>query len=246
MQIVDPDDVFPVDLTDAPPDAPDVELAVTELIAEHGRLDPKAFAAAIAADPERWRVVDDDQAEWVARRLAEARTSIANDQARLDEYRARLDRWFAGRIAGAARTAAFFEAHLMAYALGQRRLGRKSVPLPSARLSTRGSDEPKVKIDDADRLVAWAQAVRPDLVKVEPTVLVTTLRGAVTVIDCAECDGMGEVSEMGSDPDLTETTVQCGACLDGKRVVVIDEDGGAVDVPGVRLEVEAPTAAVST
>lgn len=248
MQLVDPDDLYPIDLADAPAGAPpDVDYAVTELLQASAldRIDPKAFAAFLAAHPERWRIEDDDGAEWAAGRLAEMRATMANDQGRATEYHAKIDRWLRARAEPIARRAAWFEAHLIRYALGERAKGRKSVRLPSANLSTRGSDSLVVSIDDADIVLAWAKARRPDLVKVDETVLVTPLRAAVDVEKCGDCDGMGEVVEMGSDPNLTETVVEC-SCHDGVRVWSTTADGERVEVFGVGVALPPPSATVST
>lgn len=218
MNIADPDDLYPIDLADAPPGAPaDVDYAVTELHEALGTaapLDPKSMAAYLAAHPERWRVADDDAAEWAMARLAEAQQVIVNDQARLREYQRRLATWFETRTATAWRRVVWWEAHLRLYALGERAKGRKSFGLPSGRVATRGSDEPDAFIDDDAAVLAWAEANRPDLVKRDPSVLVSTLRTALTI--------------------------------EGGIAYAHTADGERVQVPGVIVKVSPPIVTITT
>ncbi len=113
-----------------------------------------------SAAPDTFAVNDDDSANWLVRRIIEARN-----------YSARCAEWCEREQARAARTEQFF---LWRYGpqlvrwlesrIAEDGGRRKSVNLPAGTVGFR-SEPAKVVIDDEGAVVAWCKEHKPDLVQ---------------------------------------------------------------------------------
>lgn len=117
-----------------------------------------------------WRISDDEQAEWAARRLAGAVEELERREAQRAAWVGRIDAWFE-RVSRRARgTAAYMTAQLEDYALRVRRASGdevKRVDVPSALVQTRAQPA-AVEVVDAEAFVAWALEALPEAVRRDP------------------------------------------------------------------------------
>ena len=115
--------------------------------------------------------ISEEIAALMMRRLASLTRKIGRREATaaavLDAERARVTEWLDAETASAREQAAQLEARLCEWALDMRdAYGRKSVPLPHGKVTTRESGG-GWKVVDGDALLEWAKASRPDLVRVK-------------------------------------------------------------------------------
>lgn len=113
--------------------------------------------------PPRWRIESADVAEWAMAKLAEARRELDATHRQRASYAERIDQWFRRSTTEAARTAAFFEAHLILWALTERSTSggaTKTAKLPSGEVRTRKPGPWKPSITDPAGLLEWAIAQR--------------------------------------------------------------------------------------
>lgn len=127
------------------------------------------------AEPDRWRIRTDDDAEWALRHLAEARAELERLRQQSLRWQERIEAWFRQAAREPARRAEFFQAHAEWYGRRCRAEGRKSVKLPSGTIATRSTPAAAV-IADPVALVEWAREALPEAVRVREDVLVSTLR----------------------------------------------------------------------
>lgn len=109
--------------------------------------------------PPRWRIESDDVAEWAMVKLAEAQADLAQTRRQRASYAERIDQWYARSTAESTRSAAFFEAHLMLWALTKRSTtagATKTAKLPSGEVRTRKPGPWKPAIADPTALLEWA------------------------------------------------------------------------------------------
>lgn len=183
---------IPPDL-DAPEGAPDPLAMIEEAFGFADRTAvPVVEAVEMLADaepqPERWRIRDDDDAEWAMRHVADAEATLEALALRAKRWQEKIERWFQQAATEPARRSEFFGAHLEWYARTERRdHERLSFSLPSGKVSTRLVGA-AAEIADEDALVEWARGHAPDLIRVREDVQVPTLRAATEireVIDAA-------------------------------------------------------------
>lgn len=175
---------IPPDL-DAPEGAPPDPLAVIEeafRFAEDSEVSLIESVEMLAdVEPERWRINDDESAEWAFRHLAEAEANLEALRLRADAWAEKIQRWFEQAAREPARSAEFWTAHLEWYARRLRsEAGRKSVKLPSGALSTR-TVAAAAEIADEEALIAWASENCPELIRIREDVQVSTLREHVAL-----------------------------------------------------------------
>lgn len=167
----------------------------------------------------RWRIGSEGEAEWAMRHLAAAEGTVADRKAQAAAWRAPIDEWERSAVAEAEGRARFFRGHLEDFMRRERTDRRKSIPLPSGRIESRGATEPKVIVVDEPAVIEWAEEslgadVVGAVVKTTQSVLLTGLREEAKIT---------EQLVDASDPD-GET----------KRVVVSTTTGEPV--PGVAIE----------
>lgn len=164
---------------------------------------------------QRWRITDDNLAEWAMRKYAQAQHALAELDAKHDAWQAQIVDWHRRAVAGPQRRAAFFEAHLIRYALEQRRdLDRKTVALPAGKVGTR-AHAAKVDVADETAVLRWAREAGLAEKIVTEKVALTPLREHVVlaeIVDAAALllsDGVviGYSRGVGFDALVT------GACL---------------------------------
>lgn len=210
------DPILPPELAydDAPPltdaDLERWEAAVMGL-ADEGAMDDEAAAAqllegemALAVTPtgpvieyqppeqRRWRIEDDNAAEWAMRVVASIDADLADLAEKADGWQQRIQHWFRqGRRPLLARRV-LLEHHLKDYARRERERDpkRKTVKLPAGSVSSRAGS-PQAKVVDEAQVIAWARANLTDdacaeVVKVVESVLVSKLREVVTVGDVVD------------------------------------------------------------
>ena len=204
-----PDFPLPPELaTDEPPLA-DEDLA---LFIEHGPTDDEAFdhpedyteEAHRRARVQRWRVEDDDAAEWALRKMAVAGEELRRLREQADAWADRIQAWFDQAARTHARTVEVMEAKLADYGLRVREAGGPAtITLPAGVIKTssrsaaveveddatvaRYLDE--VLLPDAEQpawLAAWHKATEGmdeplEVVKRTPKVYVGPLRKLVRV-----------------------------------------------------------------
>jgi phage host-nuclease inhibitor protein Gam len=161
-----------------------------------------------------FRIEDDATADWAMAKVGAIDAELAELTSRADAYRRRIGAWFdhaAKPLVGRRR---LLEGHLKDYARRERVRDpkRKTLVLPTGRVSSRGASAPSVKVADEDAVIAWAKAhLEGDelaaVVKVVESVRVSNLREHVTV-------GQLTVGLM------CEAWLECGCTVD--RLVMLE------------------------
>lgn len=102
---------------------------------------PEADLAA-ASFVSRWRIEDDEAAEWAMRKLAIATEDVTRLREQADEWGIRIARWFEQASRQPAKTASFMEERLEDYGIRIRLADPKvkTIPLPSGKIKTTGSE----------------------------------------------------------------------------------------------------------
>lgn len=149
-----------------------------------------AYAASVFV-PEavrRWRIEDDDAATWAMAKVAAIDVELAELTAGRESYTRRIGRWFDKSAKPLVARRMLLEGHLKDYARRERARDpkRKTVLLPTGRVSSRGGSAPSVKVADEDAVIAWAKThLEGDeltaVVKVVESVRVSNLREHVAV-----------------------------------------------------------------
>lgn len=141
------------------------------------------------AEPDGWRIVDDDGAEWALRHIAAANGELEALRRRADSWRERIEAWFVQAAREPAQTAEFFTAHVEWYARQQRELDRKSFALPSGRVTTR-STAACADVADEEALIGWVDADAESRLLVAPPqprkVYVSELRKRTSVVEVVD------------------------------------------------------------
>lgn len=151
---------IPPELMDEPEGASEALAAIEAAfgLAESAEVSLAQAVVMIAdAEPQGWRVRSDEDAEWAGRHLAEATAELEALRERAARWQERIEAWFVQAAREPAKAAEFWTAHLDWFAREQREAGRKSVKLPSVKLSTR-STAACAEVADEEALVAWALA----------------------------------------------------------------------------------------
>lgn len=212
------------------------------------------FAEWVPDRARRWTVTDDGSAEWAMRHVAAAEAELRTLREQADAWAYRIHQWYEQRAKPLQATKGFMAAHLERYAL-ERRLANpkaKTLTLPSGKVATTYV-APKVEVDDADAVVAWAEANGlAEVVRVRKEPKVSELRRHVTVAEVtvgwdvyASCGCV--YAELGTDPP--PVGAGCASCGDGQvstlvptegRLVAMDAEGHPV--PGAVVAPERTTA----
>ena len=155
-----PDFPLPPELaTDAPP-LSDEDLA---LFIEHGPTDDEAFdhpedyteEAHRRALVQRWRVEDDDAAEWALRKMAVANEELRRLREQADAWADRIQAWFDQAARTHARTVEVMETKLADYGLRVREAGGPAtISLPAGVIKT-SERKPAVEVEDDERLAGF-------------------------------------------------------------------------------------------
>lgn len=184
----------------------------------------------------RWEIRSLDEAEWAFQKLAALRGRAKEIAEQASVWFSRTERWEADESRRIEPGLVFFTERLEHYGLQQRALdekNNKTTRLPSGRIETRGSADPKVVVEDEAAVIGWAkdaldEAEYEQVVKTVLSVRVSHLRDEVTVvkqvIEPAEDDGF-------LDPEPLVT------------YKVVHSATGTV-VPGVSIEWPETTATV--
>lgn len=143
--------------------------------------DPGEAAEEFVPDAvQRFRITNDDSAEWALRKLAAIEQDAADTA---NQYRVWIDRLERDADKLATRSAFqadYFRGILSEYAEAQRAEGRKTVALPSGTVGTRYAPAQVIVTDEA-AFVAWAEAADlAGVVQYVRTVSVTDVRKALT------------------------------------------------------------------
>jgi hypothetical protein len=145
-----------------------------------------------------FEIENDGAAAWAMRKLRRIRQQQQTNQQVAEEEHQRVQEWLDEVNRGLNRSATYFEAILSHYALRCRQDpndGRKSISLPTGKIATRN---PALHWHvDPTEFVPWAEAHRPDLlrVKVDPA-LAEIKRAFAPVFDAPTSDAV--------DPDSGE------------------------------------------
>lgn len=208
------------------------------------------------AEPERWRIVDDDGAEWALRKLAAAQVELDALRARATAWQERIEAWFSQAAREPAETAEFFTAHVEWYARQQRaEHDRKSFALPSGRVSSR-STAPCAAVGDEAAVLDWVSQ-SDDRAAVAPPqprkVYVSELRKRTTVVEVIDrarlvlsdgeiiewerepLDSCPKVGDGWPTPETAEALVAQVEVIES-HLAVVDESGAPV--PGVVVQPE--------
>jgi hypothetical protein len=111
------------------------------------------------AEPESWRITSDDEAEWAGRHLATATAELEALRARAHAWQERIQHWFEQAAREPARAAEFFGSHLEWYGRRVRAESeRKSVALPSVKITTRSSPA-AAEVADEPAVAEWALGI---------------------------------------------------------------------------------------
>lgn len=130
-----------------------------------------------------WRIDGTNTAAWAMAKLAEADAELAGIAQQADEFHNRIDEWTEQQAKRPVRTREFFAGHLERYALWLReQSGVKTLNLPNGKVATRETAYRAV-IEDADALLAWAEANDPDMIEVTKKVPVAKMRQRVTLVE---------------------------------------------------------------
>lgn len=128
---------------------------------------------------EAFTVDDDAKADWALRRLSSIRGK-QNANTKLAEAEIqRVTEWLSKVNTDLENDARYFEAILTPYALLQRSEGRKSVVLPHGILKTTAG-RAKVEIEDLETFLKWAEANKPELLRVKKEPDKTALNELIT------------------------------------------------------------------
>lgn len=152
-----------------------------ELATEEGPDADEMRSEAMPAHARNWAITDTGSAEWAMRHVAAAEAAMAQDEAQADEWKRKIDAWYATRTAKLVATQAFFAGHLERYALALREANPKSktLTLPSGKVQTSYVGA-RVEIADPDMVVEWLESAgHADAVKVTKKPLVSELRDHV-------------------------------------------------------------------
>jgi phage host-nuclease inhibitor protein Gam len=204
-----PEDLLPPDLALDEPPLTDEE--VERFISARVEYE-NAPADALLPPAPRWRIEDDGAAEWAMRKLARERQAFedAHDQALA--WCARIDKWWESTSAPLVRRIRWWEGHLEDYARRQREAGRKTVSLPSGKVSTRPVPASVKVADEAQVLAGLPAEVRKLVVK--ESVRLRELQAATAVARTATvhlaCGHSFEAVVL--DPKELGPSVVCPSC----------------------------------
>lgn len=125
-------------------------------------------------------IVDDDaKADWAMRKLAFIRRKQEENKNIHEQEVKRVTEWLQTVNTALERDAEYFEAILKPYALLQRSEGRKSVILPHGTIKT-VAGRAKVEIESEEKLLAWAEASYPAVIRIKKDIDKRVLNELIT------------------------------------------------------------------
>lgn len=210
----------------------------------------------------RWSIETIGTAEWAMRVVARADRAIAAVAVQAAEWHRQIDEWAAGEQRDPEATRAFFDEHLRRWALGERaRTGKATTKVPSGVVRTT-EQPPRVKIDDPDVFVVWAETVAGgdhpelvDVVKVEKSPLVSKLAAHVVVVRVVEatmeCGHTYDYEQPAAEkePVAPGDHLLCQDCTDTREVAAVAVSYYAAldgrEVPGTVVDPGGITAKVT-
>jgi len=223
------------------------EATVVELL-DHP--DDAAPATQTAAD---WRIANDAQAEWAARKWRRAMEEIAEADAQRDEWVAQIRAWHADAVAKSTVTKLFMQQQLERYGLLRRRAdpSAKTTKLPSATIKTTQHGA-AVDVADGDAALEWARVRNADIIQKREWLRVSDVRERVKVaerptglydidlscgcsivsaLDDAPCDELGNVwlAELIIDCPNHGLRYQAIALSTQTELVAVDSFGDVVE-----------------
>lgn len=216
----------------------------------------------------RWRVENDDQAEWAFRKLADLADQVEQLEQQRDRWAEKITEWFNSATRPLLRSVRYFEALLGDYAARRYdETGRATaVNVPSGKVTSRPVGGTLV-IDEPDLVAEWIREHLPDqageLLKVEPRL--RELGKAVTIKErlgryewrlALECGH--DIFTYDEPDDSSETppaVVPCPACpldpidgapplqkvTEGERAAIMEKvvmTSAGEQVPGVSVKPE--------
>jgi len=106
---------------------------------------------------EGFKVTDDFKADWALRKFRAYEERMRLNEELAIKERKRIQDWLDKVNHGLKQKQEFFEQHLIAYAIEERKKDRKTISLPNGVISTRqGNDAPV--IEDKETILGWAKA----------------------------------------------------------------------------------------
>lgn len=130
-------------------------------------------------DDDKFVVDTIEKAAWAMRKYREAAQRKARNEALAEAEYERIREWLESANRKYDDSMAFFAGHLEGFARQERAEGRKSVSLPDGTVKTR-TKGPSFEIDKAVFL-EWAQANKPDLLRVSYAPDLTSMKSALAV-----------------------------------------------------------------
>lgn len=118
--------------------------------------------------PERFRIQDDNAANWAMRKLRQAERRKADNARMANDEIQRINEWLQRANQPYDRDVAYFTGLLTEYARDCRlnpEDGRKTIALPAGVVSSR-NNQPKWSVDP-EVFLPWAHANAPDLIRVK-------------------------------------------------------------------------------
>lgn len=143
---------------------------------------------------DRFRVEDDDAANWALRKLRAIRARQTDHERLAEGEIARVRDWLAEVVGPLQRDAAFFEGLLADYARRCRENpddGRKTISLPSGSVTTR-QGSPRWTVNP-DAFLPWARQNFPDLIRVREEPDLASIKAAATAVDERAVTAAGEI-----------------------------------------------------
>ena len=130
---------------------------------------------------EGFKVTDDFKADWALRKYRAYEERIKLNEQLAEKERNRIRDWLDKSNKQIAQKQEFFEQHLIAYAIEERKKDRKTISLPNGVISTRqGNDAPV--IEDKESLLSWAKSnSKTEIIKVKEDVDLAEFKKHVVV-----------------------------------------------------------------
>ncbi len=132
---------------------------------------------------ESWSISSYGEAEWACAKVSAVDAELARIEAQYQEWLARLNDWRDAAVKPLQERRDFFASRLADYLRRLRKENprKKSLPLPSGKVSSRRQG-PRAVVVDEEAVIKWAHAsMHPELVKVVESVRLAELRKAVVV-----------------------------------------------------------------
>ncbi len=162
---------------------------------------------------ESWSISSYGEAEWACAKVAGADAELARIDQQYQEWLARLDEWHETAVRPLQNRREFFASALSDYLRRLRKENprKKSLPLPSGKVSSR-RQQPRAVIVDEVAVIKWARASdHAEVVRVVESVRVDDLRKLVKVDGEKVVDPTGDVLPgVVVEPERLSVTVTTG------------------------------------